>query len=64
AIARGDLPEGYVVTPDYKPARQGDVRDSLADVSAARALIGYEPKVSLKEGLARTYAAFREFTTR
>ncbi|WP_394826374.1 SDR family oxidoreductase [Pendulispora albinea] len=44
---------------DYRPERAGDVRDSLADTSAARALIGYEPLVDIREGLRRTIAAFR-----
>jgi nucleoside-diphosphate-sugar epimerase len=43
----------------YAPPRPGDVRDSLADISAAHALFGYEPKVKVREGLARTIAAFR-----
>lgn len=53
---------GRKLDPDFLPERAGDVRDSLADISAARALIGYEAKVSVKEGLARTVAAFRRFT--
>ncbi len=36
----------------HGPARPGDVRDSLADISAARAALGFEPSVSLSEGLA------------
>jgi UDP-glucose 4-epimerase len=47
---------------DYKPERAGDVRDSLADISAAKQLIGYEPLVRAREGLERTIAAFRSFT--
>jgi len=35
----------------HGPPRPGDVRDSLADISAARRAFGFEPKVSLKEGL-------------
>jgi nucleoside-diphosphate-sugar epimerase len=38
--------------------RAGDVRDSLADISKARDLIGYEPTVLLEEGLARTVEWF------
>jgi UDP-glucose 4-epimerase len=53
---------GTKLEPEYRPARAGDVRDSLADVSAARTLIGYEPKVKVREGLRRTVAAFRTFT--
>jgi UDP-glucose 4-epimerase len=40
--------------PDYAPARPGDVSESLADVSLARELIGYEPSVEFEEGLQRT----------
>ena len=35
------------------PERPGDVGDSQADISRARALIGYEPTVDLAEGLSR-----------
>ena len=38
----------------YKAARPGDVRDSHADISAAREAFGYEPRVSFEEGLRRT----------
>jgi len=47
----------------YEPTRAGDVRDSLADIEAARKLVGYEPKVTVREGLAKTFAAFKTFTT-
>ncbi len=35
-------------------ARAGDIRDSWADVSAARDVLGYEPAVGLEDGLRRT----------
>ena len=47
---------GATVTPDYGPERAGDVRDSQADISKARDLLGYSPTVSFEEGLARTVA--------
>jgi UDP-glucose 4-epimerase len=50
---------GTRVEPDYRPARAGDIRDSLADIRAARELLGYEPLVGVREGLARTYASFQ-----
>lgn len=37
---------------EYGPPRPGDVRDSLADVSAASTAFGYAPSVELTEGLA------------
>jgi len=51
---------GYELEAEYLPARQGDVRDSLASIEAARALLGYEPKVKVGEGLAKTFAAFKQ----
>jgi UDP-glucose 4-epimerase len=50
---------GQSVVADYKPSRPGDVRDSLADITAARQLLGYEPHVKVREGLKRTVADFR-----
>jgi UDP-glucose 4-epimerase len=43
----------------HGPNRAGDVRDSLADITRARELIGYEPQVFWREGLKRTVAALR-----
>jgi nucleoside-diphosphate-sugar epimerase len=42
------------VTAEYRESRVGDVRHSLADISMARELLGYESKVDLREGLKRT----------
>jgi len=39
---------------DYRPARSGDVRHSLADTERARELLGFKPTVGLSEGLQRT----------
>jgi UDP-glucose 4-epimerase len=50
---------GKRVPPNFEPGRAGDVRDSLADISLARDLIGYDPKVAFSEGLARTFSWFR-----
>jgi len=50
------------LSAEYKETRAGDVKDSLADITRARELIGCEPKVRVREGLARTVAAFRTFT--
>ena len=40
------------------PARKGDVRDSLASLQRAERLLGYQPLVSLADGLRRTWAWF------
>lgn len=45
---------GYSGAPAYAESRKGDIRDSLADISRARTLLGYEPKVDFTEGLRRT----------
>jgi UDP-glucose 4-epimerase len=47
------------VEPIYLPARAGDVRHSLADISAARRDLGYEPTVLVREGLGRTIEYIR-----
>jgi UDP-glucose 4-epimerase len=49
----------YTAPPRYAEPRPGDVRDSLADISAAREAFGYEPRVGFEEGLARTVAWYR-----
>jgi UDP-glucose 4-epimerase len=36
----------------YAPARAGDVRDSLADIAAARTAFGFQPRIGLTAGLA------------
>jgi len=51
---------GRTVSVDRRPPRGGDVRDSLAGLERARAVLGYEPSVSLEEGLRRTWEWFVE----
>ena len=48
------------IVPVHGEPRSGDVRHSLADLSAARQLLHYSPKVGLSEGLRRTIAWLRE----
>jgi len=43
----------HKVKPVYTKSRAGDIRRSCSDISRARKLLGYEPKVSLIEGLKR-----------
>jgi len=44
--------------PRYQPFRQGDIRHSYADISAARARLGYEPVIRINEGIARTVDSY------
>lgn len=50
---------GTDIEPEYVEPRPGDVRHSTADVSRARELLGYEPRVDFEEGLQRTVEYFR-----
>jgi nucleoside-diphosphate-sugar epimerase len=47
------------VEPRYADRREGDVRDSVADLACAAEFLGYDPGVALDEGLARTIDSFR-----
>ncbi|MFH1615670.1 MAG: SDR family oxidoreductase [Planctomycetota bacterium] len=51
---------GKDVRPRYVPARRGDVKHSLADISLARQVIGYEPVISFREGLEKSIGWYAE----
>ncbi len=51
---------GSTVEPHFEPARVGDVKDSLADIAKAEAILGYTPDVPLEEGLRQTIEWFRQ----
>jgi len=51
---------GKTLEAKYDPPRDGDIRDSQADISQAREFLGYEPHVTFEEGLARTFEWYRE----
>ena len=50
---------GASVEPTYAEPRQGDVRDSQADITKAARILGYQPIVPFEEGLARTIEWYR-----
>jgi nucleoside-diphosphate-sugar epimerase len=50
---------GYSDAPRYAAERPGDIKHSLADISLAGKLMGYQPVAKLEEGLARTVAWYR-----
>jgi nucleoside-diphosphate-sugar epimerase len=47
----GDL-LGVQPQPEYQPPRAGDIRDSVADISLARAELGFSPQTTFRDGLA------------
>ena len=47
------------IVVEHGPERAGDVRDSLADISKAKNLLGYEPTHTLKEGIAEAIEWYR-----
>ncbi len=46
---------GKAIKPAYDPPRNGDIRDSQADISLAHKELGYKPIVQFEEGLKRTW---------
>jgi len=50
---------GKEIEAQYGPPRIGDVQDSLADISKAGDLLGYEPMFSVSEGLQATWERFK-----
>ena len=51
---------GRPVVPSFGPPRAGDIRHSQADISVARAALGYEVTVPFREGIARTVKWYRQ----
>jgi nucleoside-diphosphate-sugar epimerase len=50
---------GTDIEPKFADPRPGDAPESLADISLARTLLGYEPQVGFDEGLARSIEYYR-----
>lgn len=50
---------GQSIDPIHEPARAGDVRDSLADITEARTRLEFEPQVTIAEGLRRSVDYYR-----
>jgi nucleoside-diphosphate-sugar epimerase len=51
---------GVNLEAKYEPAREGDIRDSQADIAQGREILGYNPTVEFEEGLERTFSWYRE----
>ena len=50
---------GKQIQAQYDPPREGDIRDSQADISLARQVLAYEPQVQFEEGLKRTWEWYK-----
>jgi len=48
------------IKPNYGPIREGDIPHSLADISKAKKLLHYDPKINIKEGLKNSYQWYKE----
>jgi len=51
---------GNPIAPKHEPVRAGDIKHSLADITAARTVLGYTAPVSFEDGLKRTVEWYRE----
>jgi UDP-glucose 4-epimerase len=51
---------GKPVHPRFEAARAGDVRESMADISRARSILGFEPQTHLEDGLRHTIDYYRK----
>jgi UDP-glucose 4-epimerase len=49
-----------VVNPEFQAPLAGDIRHSLADISKAQRMLGYQPVTPFREGLKQTLAYFRQ----
>jgi UDP-glucose 4-epimerase len=54
-VAMVERVSGRKVTVEHQPPRGGDVRDSLASMERAKAVLGYAPEIGVEEGLRRTW---------
>jgi nucleoside-diphosphate-sugar epimerase len=50
---------GKNIQPQYEPPRSGDIRDSQADISLSRKVLGYEPLVHFEKGLKQTWEWYK-----
>lgn len=55
---------GTDIQPNFAPPREGDILESMADITVARALLNYEPQVEFLEGLKRSIDFYRSIAKR
>jgi UDP-glucuronate 4-epimerase len=46
---------------EYMPMQPGDVRETLADIEKSRAELGFEPRVSIEEGVPKLVAWYKDY---
>lgn len=51
---------GSSIEPIYGPERIGDIKHSIADISKAKKLLGYEVRTSVEDGLKKTFQWYKE----
>ena len=51
SLLGAERPTVRAARPVHRPLREGDVRHSLADISLARRMLGYEPSHTISSGL-------------
>ena len=51
---------GKSIEASYGPQRAGDVKHSLADITKAKQLLGYDPEVGVEEGLEKTFEWYKK----
>jgi nucleoside-diphosphate-sugar epimerase len=49
---------GRALAAKHGPVREGDIRNSQADISSAKTLLGYDPKITFEQGLKKTWKWF------
>ena len=54
---------GKAIVAKFDPPRDGDIRDSQADITQSKEILGYNPIVGFEEGLRRTYEWYRSVRT-
>ena len=51
---------GTSIEPQFDPPRAGDILESMADITVARSLLGYNPRIGFREGLERSIDYYRK----
>lgn len=62
-IAAINAATGSELEPVFEQPRAGDVRESLADITVARTVLGYEPSVAFPDGLKRSIEHYKRVAT-